>query len=109
LETYKNSLQINSEQLGLYFALITAITSLPLTYVMANNAATYGVDSVEIARASVLGQPIHAMSPFIASNCLLVGMAKVDFGEHQKFILKWVVGTCVVMILVALFTGAILL
>jgi citrate-Mg2+:H+ or citrate-Ca2+:H+ symporter, CitMHS family len=47
------------------------------------------------------------MSPLIASTHLLVGMAKVDFGEHQKFILKWAVGTCVVMILVALFTGAI--
>lgn len=75
--------------------------------IIAQTAVAYGVDPVEIARASVLGQPIHAMSPLIASTHLLVGMAKVDFGEHQKFILKWAVGTCVVMILVALFTGAI--
>ncbi len=67
----------------------------------------YGVDPVEIARASVLGQLIHAMSPLIASTHLLVGMAKVGFGKHQKFILKWAVGTCVVMILIALITGAI--
>ena len=45
------------------------------------------------------------MSPLIASTHLLVG--KVDFGEYQKFILKWAVGTCVVMIFVALLTGAI--
>lgn len=116
-----NSLiSIIPEQLGSSFALITAITSLPLTYVMANDpyyfgvvpiiaktAAAYGVDPVEIARASVLGQPIHAMSPLIASTHLLVGMAKVEFGEHQKFILKWAVGTYAVMIFIALLTGAI--
>ncbi|MFP3123861.1 citrate:proton symporter [Ectobacillus funiculus] len=121
-EMAKSLISIIPEQLGSSFALITAVTSLPLTYVMANDpyyfgvvpiiaktAAAYGVDPVEIARASVLGQPIHAMSPLIASTHLLVGMAKVDFGEHQKFILKWAVGTCVVMISVALLTGAIAL
>ncbi|SIS07718.1 citrate-Mg2+:H+ or citrate-Ca2+:H+ symporter, CitMHS family [Peribacillus simplex] len=119
-EMANSLISIIPEQLGSSFALITAITSLPLTYVMANDpyyfgvlpiiaktAAAYGVDPVEVARASVLGQPIHAMSPLIASTHLLVGMAKVDFGKHQKFILKWAVGTCVVMILIALITGAI--
>ena len=119
-EMASSLISIIPEQLGSSFALITAITSMPLTYVMANDpydfgvvpiiaqtAAAYGVDPVEIARASVLGQPIHAMSPLIASTHLLVGMAKVDFGEHQKFILKWAVGTCFVMIIVALLTGAI--
>ncbi len=119
-EMANSLISIIPEQLGSSFALITAITSLPLTYVMANDpyyfgvvpiiaktAAAYGVDPVEIARASVLGQPIHAMSPLIASTHLLVGMAKVDFGEHQKFILKWAIGTCAVMIIVALLTGAI--
>ncbi|MGM7723854.1 CitMHS family transporter [Metabacillus sp. Hm71] len=119
-EMANSLISIIPEELGSYFALITAITSLPLTYVMANDpyyfgvvpiiaqtAAAYGVDPVEIARASVLGQPIHAMSPLIASTHLLVGMANVDFGAHQKFILKWALGTCVVMILVALLTGAI--
>ncbi|MCG7335164.1 citrate:proton symporter [Sporosarcina sp. ACRSM] len=119
-EMANSLISIIPEQLGSSFALITAITSIPLTYVMANDpyyfgivpiiaqtAAAYGVDPVEIARASVLGQPIHAMSPLIASTHLLVGMAKVDFGDHQKFILKWALGTCAIMIAVALLTGAI--
>jgi citrate-Mg2+:H+ or citrate-Ca2+:H+ symporter, CitMHS family len=109
------------EQLGSSFAIITAITSMPLTYFMANDpyyfgvlpiiaetAAAYGVDPVHIARASVLGQPLHAMSPLIASTYLLVGMAGVEFGDHQKFILKWAVGTSVVMILVAVIFGIII-
>jgi citrate-Mg2+:H+ or citrate-Ca2+:H+ symporter, CitMHS family len=94
---------------------------MPLTYFMANDpyyfgvlpiiaetAAAYGVDPVHIARASVLGQPLHAMSPLIASTYLLVGMAGVEFGDHQKFILKWAVGTSVVMILVAILFGIII-
>ncbi|MFS0560563.1 CitMHS family transporter [Terribacillus sp. 179-K 1B1 HS] len=109
------------EQFGSWFAIITAVTSMPLTYFMANDpyyfgvlpiiaetAAAYGVDPVHIARASVLGQPLHAMSPLIASTYLLVGMAGVEFGDHQKFILKWAVGTSVVMILVAIIFGIII-
>lgn len=109
------------EQFGTWFAVITAVTSMPLTYFMANDpyyfgvlpiiaetAAAYGVDPVHIARASVLGQPLHAMSPLIASTYLLVGMAGVEFGDHQKFILKWAVGTSVVMILVAILFGIII-
>jgi citrate-Mg2+:H+ or citrate-Ca2+:H+ symporter, CitMHS family len=108
------------ESLGPYFSIITAITSLPFTYFMANDpyyfgvlpiiaktAAAYSVDPVAIARASVLGQPIHAMSPLMASAYLLVGMVGVEFGEHQRFILKWALGTSAVMIMSAVLLGAI--
>ncbi|MGK7379467.1 CitMHS family transporter [Planococcus sp. 1R117A] len=106
------------ESAGPYFAIITAVTSIPFTYFMANDpyyfgvlpilaetAAVYGVDPVEIARASLLGQPVHAMSPLIASAYLLVGMAGVEFGDHQKFIFKWALGSCFVMIFAALAFG----
>jgi CitMHS family citrate-Mg2+:H+ or citrate-Ca2+:H+ symporter len=108
------------ESMGQYFAVITAITSIPFTYFMANDpyyygvlpilaqtAQAYGVDPTEVARASVLGQPVHAMSPLMASAYLLVGMAGVEFGDHQKFIFKWALGSCFVMIAVALLVGVI--
>ncbi|WP_299093621.1 citrate:proton symporter [uncultured Metabacillus sp.] len=110
------------ESWGSNFALITAVTSIPFTYFMANDpyyfgvlpilaktAAAYGVDPVEIARASILGQPVHAMSPLMASAYLLVGMAGVEFGDHQKFIFKWALGSCFVMIALALLIGVITL
>jgi citrate-Mg2+:H+ or citrate-Ca2+:H+ symporter, CitMHS family len=75
--------------------------------ILAETASAYGVDPVEMARASVLGQPIHAMSPLMASAYLLVGMAKVEFGDHQKFYFKWALGSCLVMIAVAIVTGII--
>ncbi|MBD1380525.1 CitMHS family transporter [Metabacillus arenae] len=121
VDAMANSLiSIIPESLGSSMAVITAITSLPFTYFMANDpyyygvlpiiaktAAAYGVEPVEIARASILGQPIHAMSPLMASAYLLVGMAGVDFGEHQKFIFKWALGTAVVMIIAAILFGVI--
>ncbi|MCM3651157.1 CitMHS family transporter [Metabacillus litoralis] len=121
VDAMANSLvNVIPESLGSYFAVITAVTSIPFTYFMANDpyyfgvlpilaqtAAAYGVDPVEIARASVLGQPIHAMSPLMASAYLLVGMAGVEFGDHQKFIFKWALGSSLVMIVVAIILGVI--
>ncbi|WP_078410227.1 CitMHS family transporter [Priestia abyssalis] len=108
------------DALGPHLAIITAITSMPFTFFMSNDAyyfgvlpiiaeaaSTYGIEAVEIARASLLGQPVHLLSPLVASTYLLVGMSKVDFGDYQRFTLKWTVGTSMVMLLVALVTGII--
>ena len=121
VDAMANSLvAIIPESFGSYFAVITAVTSIPFTYFMANDpyyygvlpilaetAAAYGIDPVEIARASILGQPVHAMSPLMASAYLLVGMAGVEFGDHQKFIFKWALGSCFVMIITAMILGVI--
>ena len=69
-------------------------------------AATYGI-SAEMGRASLLGQPVHLLSPLVASTYLLVGMAKVDFGEHQRFTLLWAVGTTMVMLITGIVIGII--
>ena len=55
--------------------------------------------------ASLLGQPVHLLSPLVASTYLLVGMAKVDFGEHQRFTLLWAVGTTMVMLITGIVVG----
>ena len=56
--------------------------------ILTKAAATYGISAAEMGRA-LLGQPVHLLSPLVASTYLLVGMAKVDFGEHQRFTLLW--------------------
>jgi len=104
---------------GALFPLVVAITSMPLTFVLSNDAyyfgvvpilanaaAAYGIDSLEIARASVLGQPVHLMSPLVASTLLLVGMVDRDIGEFQKATFKWAVLTSLVITALALVTGA---
>ncbi|MFE8645815.1 CitMHS family transporter [Sphingomonas sp. NCPPB 2930] len=88
--------------MGPYFAPITALVSMPFTFFMSNDAfyfgvlpilteaaGQYGVTPVEMARASLIGQPVHLLSPLVPSTYLLVGLAGVDFADHQRFTLKW--------------------
>ncbi|MEB5421780.1 GlxA family transcriptional regulator, partial [Pseudomonas aeruginosa] len=39
-------------------------------------AAEYGITPVEMARASIVGQPVHLLSPLVPSTYLLVGLAE---------------------------------
>jgi citrate-Mg2+:H+ or citrate-Ca2+:H+ symporter, CitMHS family len=77
--------------------------------VLSNAATQMGVDPLEIGRASLLGQMTvgFPLSPLTASTFLLIGLAEVDLGEHQKFIFKWAWGTTIVMTISALLTGSI--
>jgi citrate-Mg2+:H+ or citrate-Ca2+:H+ symporter, CitMHS family len=108
------------DALGPHLPVITAITSMPFTFFMSNDAyyfgvlpiiaeaaTAYGIDPIEIGRASLLGQPVHLLSPLVASTYLLVGMSKVDLGEYQRFTLKWTVGTSLVMLIVSIMVGVI--
>ncbi|GAB4039455.1 CitMHS family transporter [Spirosoma jeollabukense] len=101
---------------------LTAITSMPASLlftpdayyfgvvpILSQTATQFGIDPLEIGRAALLGQMTvgFPVSPLTASTFLLVGLAEVDLGDHQKFILKWAFGTTVVMTLAALLTGSI--
>lgn len=104
---------------GPYLAPITALASMPFTFFISNDAFYFGVlpiiaeaasvsgiSNVEIARASLMGQPVHLLSPLVASTYLLVGLAGVDFGDHQRFALKWTIAISLLMTLASLLTGA---
>ncbi|WP_318509529.1 CitMHS family transporter [Bacillus sp. T3] len=100
---------------GSHFALITAIISAPLTFFMSNDAfyygvlpllskaaSVYGIDPAAIGRASLMGQPVHLLSPLVPSTYLLVGMVGEDFGDLQRTFLKWACGSTLVMMVVAI-------
>ncbi|MBL8771822.1 MAG: citrate transporter [Phenylobacterium sp.] len=104
--------------MGPYMASITAALSLPMTFFISNDAfyfgvlpvlaeagASYGVDKAAIGSASLVGQPFHLLSPLVPSTYLLVSLAGVEFGEHQKFTLPWAVATCAVLALAAMAGG----
>jgi CitMHS family citrate-Mg2+:H+ or citrate-Ca2+:H+ symporter len=99
---------------GNFLPLITALLSAPMTFFVSNDAFYFGVVPILaeaakgygiapeiIARASLIGQPIHQLSPLVAANYVLMGVAGVEFGDHQKFTLKWAALLVVVMILSA--------
>ncbi|HKQ16781.1 MAG TPA: CitMHS family transporter [Steroidobacteraceae bacterium] len=111
----KSMLAIVPASLGPYLAPITALASLPFTFFVSNDAFYFGVipivaetangfgiAPVEIARASLIGQPVHFLSPLVPSTYLLVGLAGVEFGDHQRYTLKWAVLICLLMLLAAI-------
>jgi len=53
----------------------------------------------------LIGQPVHLLSPLVPSTYLLVGLAGVEFGDHQKFTLKWAVLICLLMMVTAIICG----
>ncbi|WGL29369.1 CitMHS family transporter [Pectobacterium brasiliense] len=100
----KSLLQVIPESFGPYLAVFTALISLPFTFLMSNDAfyfgilpviaqtaVNYGITPEEIARASIVGQPFHLLSPLVPSLYLLVSLAKVDIGDHQRFAIKWAI------------------
>jgi CitMHS family citrate-Mg2+:H+ or citrate-Ca2+:H+ symporter len=106
--------------MGPYLAVVTGVLSIPFTFFISNDAfyfgvvpvlakaaAVYGIGAAEIGRASIIGQPVHLLSPLVASTYLLVGMSKVEFGDHQRFTLKWSISASLVMLAAALVFGVI--
>ncbi|MBU8754061.1 CitMHS family transporter [Priestia megaterium] len=110
------------ESLASYLPVLVAVTSMPLSLVftpdayyfgvlpiISQTASNFGIDPIEIGRAAILGQMTTGfpLSPLTASTFILVGLAGVNLGDHQRFIFKWAFGTTIVMTIVALITGAI--
>lgn len=108
------------DRMGPYMAVVTAVLSMPFTFfisndafyfgilpILAKTAAVYGIGPVEIARASLVGQQVHLLSPLVASTYLLVGLAKVEFGDHQRFTLLWAISAAFVMLAAMLLLGVI--
>lgn len=106
--------------LGPHMAIVTGLLSIPFTFFLSNDAfyfgvlpilnqaaATYGISAAEMGRASVIGQPVHLLSPLVPSTYLLVGLAGVELGDHQRFTLKWSFVTSLVLLAVGLMIGVI--
>ncbi|MDX3381449.1 citrate:proton symporter [Streptomyces niveiscabiei] len=106
--------------MGPHMAFVTGLLSLPLTYFMSNDGfyfgvlpvlaeagQAHGVSSLEIARASLVGQPLHMSSPLVPAVYVLVGMAKVEFGDHTRFVVKWACLTCLVILAAGMLFGII--
>lgn len=85
------------DALGPFMAVIAGVLSIPLTFIMTNDAfyfgvlpilsetaGHFGVEPVQMARAALVGQALHQSSPLVASFLLLIGLANVSLGEHFK-------------------------
>lgn len=116
----RSLLALAPEQVGPYLGPLIALTSGPFTFVMSNDAyyfgivpilaetaGHFGVAPAAVARASLLGQTLHALSPLIAAIYLVAGLMKIEVGELQRFALPFAMLLFLFMIAVAIVTGAV--
>ncbi|MCA6254274.1 MAG: citrate transporter [Phenylobacterium sp.] len=106
------------EALGPHLAPAVAAASLPGTFFLSNDAfyfgmlpvlaeagAAHGIAPEAMARAALMGQPFHLLSPLVPSTWLLVGLIRVEMGAHQRFTALPAAGVCLAMALAAMATG----
>ena len=106
--------------LGPWFAVITGLVSIPMTFIMGNDAfyfgvlpvladaaSNYGITSVEMGRASIVGQPVHMTSPLVPATLLLISLASVDLGDFHKKVIWRAVILALVMLGVAVVLGVV--
>jgi CitMHS family citrate-Mg2+:H+ or citrate-Ca2+:H+ symporter len=107
-------------ELGPWFAVITGVLSMPLTFFLTNDAfyfgilpilteaaGHYGIAPVEMARASIIGQPVHMTSPLVPALLLLVSLARVNLADHHKKVIWRSVVCSLVMLATAIGFGVI--
>jgi CitMHS family citrate-Mg2+:H+ or citrate-Ca2+:H+ symporter len=100
---------------------LLAVASMPLSLafdpdsfyfgllpVLAEASGAAGGSAVEVGRAAVLGQMTTGfpVSPLTPATFLLVGLAGVDLGEHQRRTIPYAFAVTLVMTAVALLTRA---
>jgi citrate-Mg2+:H+ or citrate-Ca2+:H+ symporter, CitMHS family len=106
--------------LGPYLSVVTGLVSIPFTFFISNDAfyygvlpilakagEAYGISAAEMGRAAIIGQPVHLLSPLVPSTYLLVGLVGIEFGDHQRFTLKWCLLTSLVMLAAGVLTAVI--
>jgi len=114
-----NLASIVPKSFGSHWSLVTAIISIPGTFLLSNDAfyfgvlpvlaetgVAYGFTPLQIGVASTMGQAFHLLSPLVAFIYLLLQLTEVDMGEWQKHAAKWSIGTFVIFVLAAVITGA---
>ena len=112
------------ESMGRFFPVIVGIIGMPASLlfdpdsfyygvlpVLANTATGFGVAAADVGRAAILGQMTvgFPISPLTASTFLLIGLAGVDLGEHQKKTIPIAWAVSLIMLVVAILTGAVAL
>ncbi|MGO1949397.1 MAG: CitMHS family transporter [Mycobacteriaceae bacterium] len=108
------------DSLGGYLAPITGLLSMPMTFFMSNDAfyfgvlpvlsesaSHFGIEPLQMAQASITGQPVHMQSPLVPAILLLVSLANVNLGDHHKKVLWRAAVVSVVMLAVGILVGPI--
>ena len=112
--------QIVPPSLGDRWGLVTALASIPGTFLLSNDAfylgvlpilnqtgAGYGFTPMQMAVASTTGQAFHLLSPLVGFIYLLLHLTGVDMGAWQRTAAKWSIGTFLIFLLSAVTIGGV--
>lgn len=103
-----------------HFPFVTALLSMPLSMffdpdsfyfgilpVMSSAASELGVSAIQMGQAAIIGQMTTGfpVSPLTPATFLLVGLAGIDLGEHQKFTFFYLWAISIVMTFAAVILG----
>lgn len=107
---------------GGHLPLALAISSMPLSLlfdpnsfylgmlpILAQTGSEFGIAPVTMGQAAILGQMTTGfpLSPLTAATFLLIGLAKVDLADHQRFTFKYAFLTSLVMTFISVLLGII--
>jgi CitMHS family citrate-Mg2+:H+ or citrate-Ca2+:H+ symporter len=75
----------------------------PVSATPRNEGTSLGVPAVQVGQAAVLGQMTTGfpVSPLTPATFLLVGLAGIEVGEHQRFSIPYLFSASVVMTITA--------
>ncbi len=117
-----SAILIIPDWVGKHLAIITGITSMPLSLLFdpdsfyfgilplfASTAENFDVESIEIGRAAIIGQMTTGfpVSPLTGSTYLLTGLTGVDLGDHQRKTIPYAFLVSMVILLLSIILGAI--
>lgn len=108
------------DAMGPRIPVVLAVLSMPLSLlfdpdsfyfgvlpVIADVAGKFGVPSVQVAQAALLGQMTTGfpVSPLTPATFLVAGLSGIELGAHQRFSIPWLFAASIVMTLTALLLG----
>lgn len=110
------------ESVGKQLPILTGLVAMPASMLfdpdsfyfgilplLSSTATSFGASGLEVGQAAILGQMTTGfpVSPLTGSTFLLVGLAGVELGDHQKKTIPLAFLTTMVMLLVAVLSGII--
>lgn len=110
------------EQLGRQLPVLTGLVAMPASLLfdpdsfyfgilplLSSTATTFGASSLEVGQAAILGQMTTGfpISPLTGSTFLLVGLAGIELGDHQKKTIPLAFLVTLVMLFVSILLGII--